>query len=522
MPDRSVPQTQGPEPGVVTPEERESRIARAETPEEHASRAVDGRQVSESGSMPELPAAALAQLQDDRTGETEEGDRETSDDMDQNKKEVSGPKRKFAKHKVSKSIIHRTEGGRIVRTNSIHLAPVVAIFLQWADRLEKNLRVMCTDGKDPEDYYNRTFRPEGLRDDTVYIWLCGSGDESVKTKGRLAMSEIPLRAMSKAIIPDTAPRWTRVEDDRKKLLAHITKNVIHMPFHVDDVSRKETKDVLPVFLESILEKAEIKWKVFRREFAGILTTRLYGDFCGDAVKKRRAELTKKREGVERKLRDVEREVVKYAREVNDIRREWEMVNPDEIGGENQRQYIYLTRLIESGLYQEFRIKLDRLLGLTTPIVIEHKGVEYKMGQYVVLVDKDGNIEIEHLERMNPPHPHINKGGSQPCWGNISTDIPKLVGMERYGVLFQIIHDFLCSYNEASPYTKIEMFKDGVAQEMVREQEEQIAAREEGRDPEQTTENQDVEEESDAQDTNQAAVSERRGGVVPDVANNGPS
>jgi len=51
------------------------------------------------------------------------------------------------------------------------------------------------------------------------------------------------------------------------------------------------------------------------------------------------------------------------------------------------------------------------------------------------------------------HPHINRENI--CWGNIGPTISRLLGQLELHGLFQMVHQFLITYNPDDPYQRIE-------------------------------------------------------------------
>ena len=354
-----------------------------------------------------------------------------------------------------RTVVHRTAKDRRVRVRSDVARGLVDALSEWADRAGRDVRLVVTDGQDPEDKYNRTFTPAGLRKDTAYVWLCGKTRPEGKGKRttRRGMAEAEVGVLPDSLANEPFPTWAKIVDQRGELVAVLRSNQVFLPFSGADAA----KDGFGEVLVGILDDVRARWRQYAKEFGGSMTLRSYNDFCGDSIKRRRSELEKKLQQAEEQLRVAEKQVVAHGRALVDAKKEMQMLDPDEVQSEVRSQFTYLRRLTDSGLYAEFRVKLGRLLGLTEPVVVEHKGKKYDLGQYVVQIDKSGTIEVEHFKRRDPPHPHLSGSASRPCFGNISQDLPKLVGMERYGLVFQMVHEWLASYNEKDKYHPIEHF-----------------------------------------------------------------
>jgi hypothetical protein len=131
---------------------------------------------------------------------------------------------------------------------------------------------------------------------------------------------------------------------------------------------------------------------------------------------------------------------------------------------------YLEGLMDAGLYTNFKLTASSkiIIGITSKIVLTHGYKEYILGPFEVSVDfSTATINIFSLGQHNEVgygHPHVSspshsgRPGGTPCLGNISQDIPVLIMNGDLGVIFEIVHKFLSSYNKNNPYRQIETFK----------------------------------------------------------------
>jgi len=100
-----------------------------------------------------------------------------------------------------------------------------------------------------------------------------------------------------------------------------------------------------------------------------------------------------------------------------------------------------------------------LTAATGPIEIVHEDFVYDLGRFEVEICFTTNsLEIRNLEpdRLidGYHHPHINSSG-QPCLGNISLSLTKLLTAKQYVPALILIHQYLCSYNADDAYLKLE-------------------------------------------------------------------
>lgn len=121
-----------------------------------------------------------------------------------------------------------------------------------------------------------------------------------------------------------------------------------------------------------------------------------------------------------------------------------------------RQFCDLMKLVPS-IYQSFRVEDTSVVGVTHPIDIEYDGYTYHFDQYEVELDmKQGKVFISGGTNINGyVHPHVSDEKSNVCYGNISHLVQRLAGELDLFSLFQLLHQFLNSYNASDPFQRIE-------------------------------------------------------------------
>jgi len=121
------------------------------------------------------------------------------------------------------------------------------------------------------------------------------------------------------------------------------------------------------------------------------------------------------------------------------------------------EFANLKHLIPN-YYESFRIDGDELIAKTHEVSINYDGNSYDIGVFEVKITlSTGDLDIQNLthEVNGYQHPHIS--GGKPCLGNIGNGVIRMLAeMELFGAL-QMIHSFLHSYNDGSPYQKIEFW-----------------------------------------------------------------
>ncbi len=126
----------------------------------------------------------------------------------------------------------------------------------------------------------------------------------------------------------------------------------------------------------------------------------------------------------------------------------------------------IYKMADSELYEDISFMKTGLKAITTPITLKHDSKEYDMGKYEIKLLFNGTTQINSVGKRLADvydHPHINKGN--PCWGNMSGTLPKLIGSSEYDVALVMIHTFLKSYDQNNPFHGIDHWpikkKEGV-------------------------------------------------------------
>jgi len=119
-------------------------------------------------------------------------------------------------------------------------------------------------------------------------------------------------------------------------------------------------------------------------------------------------------------------------------------------------FVDLMKLVP-GIYRGFRLENDSLIGQTHEITLSYDGSDYKFEPYDVQVNlRQGKVFISGGTNVNGYiHPHVTDEPSGICWGNIGHLVSRMAGeLDLFG-LFQLIYQFLSSYNPNDPYQRIE-------------------------------------------------------------------
>ena len=131
--------------------------------------------------------------------------------------------------------------------------------------------------------------------------------------------------------------------------------------------------------------------------------------------------------------------------------------PEEyIKARSNRSFCDLLKLVP-GVYRELKVDGDSVIGTTYEVVISYDGCEYRFEEYAIEVDlRQGKIYITGGTNCNGYiHPHVSDESSNICWGNIGPLVQRLIGQLDLFPLFQLVHQFLTSYNSSDPFQLIE-------------------------------------------------------------------
>jgi hypothetical protein len=131
-------------------------------------------------------------------------------------------------------------------------------------------------------------------------------------------------------------------------------------------------------------------------------------------------------------------------------------SPEWIQKKSNRTFCDLMKLVPA-TYSAFRIEDESVVGVTHEIMISYDGYDYRFDPYEVEVNlRQGKVFIGGGSNVNGyVHPHVTDERSNVCWGNIGHLVSRLAGeLDLFG-LFQLVHQFLTSYNASDPYQKIE-------------------------------------------------------------------
>ena len=145
----------------------------------------------------------------------------------------------------------------------------------------------------------------------------------------------------------------------------------------------------------------------------------------------------------------EREQLRVAEEI--LERQDSSFAKNEING--------LELLIKSGSYENFQVLRGKLIGRTSPIVIDYDNFKFPVGQFEVIFSPGNRLTARGLNKPSTafnPHPHVSKDGIF-CWGNATADVSKMIGLFQVSQIFALAYSLLNSYSPSNPYERIDRF-----------------------------------------------------------------
>lgn len=106
-------------------------------------------------------------------------------------------------------------------------------------------------------------------------------------------------------------------------------------------------------------------------------------------------------------------------------------------------------------YKRFEYASSGIIGYTRLVKIKYCGDEFKIGEFKVSMNFNGEVLIHNLtdrKDNGSDHPHVSEGIA--CWGNVKELVVNLIHAGDFLGFFMAVHDYLSSYNHESPYTPV--------------------------------------------------------------------
>jgi hypothetical protein len=95
---------------------------------------------------------------------------------------------------------------------------------------------------------------------------------------------------------------------------------------------------------------------------------------------------------------------------------------------------------------------SNLLVVTNPITLNYRGRNWQMGAYELLIDMaNKGIQARSVDRPGAPYPHPHIDGTNPCFGNMKTMIPKALKQGQYQDLMVLLLAWLGSCTDTDMY-----------------------------------------------------------------------
>lgn len=113
-------------------------------------------------------------------------------------------------------------------------------------------------------------------------------------------------------------------------------------------------------------------------------------------------------------------------------------------------------------YSDIKFLDNKIEATTKPIIIAHKGKQYYIGTIHIEIDiTTADIKFKNRTNSNDDlvpgisheHPHIRNQVA--CFGNTVNLYTQLINKGEYMSLLALLHEYLCQYNAADPYLRIE-------------------------------------------------------------------
>ena len=255
----------------------------------------------------------------------------------------------------------------------------------------------------------------------------------------------------------------QLQDDNGVILAYVDHNRIIFPVDLTAVDNEASRHILAHVLKEALELLDftVDAKLLQKRDEVINAfCRLFKNNVGDRFLERQQELS----NLKRSADQAYHTIVSYQnkkpiieKELDNLKRLSDIPEPQLF----KKQAKMLVDLAATGDFTCIRIgEDDSIIATTGPITINYQYHDFPMGRYNIIIDSHCHVRMEALDdhpNAEYPHPHVANDG-YPCLGNISADVPALLGSMRIAEALQLLYEFLCSYSpDTSPYEVIANF-----------------------------------------------------------------
>lgn len=258
------------------------------------------------------------------------------------------------------------------------------------------------------------------------------------------------------------PEEKRILDDDFLTLAYIDHNRIIIPIELTAADNEETRALFAYIVEHSTGLVDFKMSDKLLEQRKKLAQR-FSEALTKGVQRRITDREEELRDSQHKAEQAYYTILDFERKKPVIQKELKYLKKlEKIDRPRlfRKQAHALIELQASGQYSSIEANDDgSISAVTTPITIEYDGWQFPLGKYNINIDAKGDIKIGALDPPTDtdyPHPHVDTDG-HPCLGNITADMPKMLGSMRVAEALQVLYAFLCEYNPDSPYEKISRF-----------------------------------------------------------------
>jgi hypothetical protein len=165
------------------------------------------------------------------------------------------------------------------------------------------------------------------------------------------------------------------------------------------------------------------------------------------------------DAAEKRVASLSKELVQAVRAVHQSRKHHQTVQRSAAAEVEEREEEF-EDLMQIRRVRSIAAEGSVITVLTEPMVLEHAGRHYRIGEFSVAVDLNGTIAIRNLSNTITKggweHPHVQ--GGLPCLGNVRDGMMKLLGEGSLVPLTSILIQFLESYDPETAYAPIESWE----------------------------------------------------------------
>lgn len=262
-----------------------------------------------------------------------------------------------------------------------------------------------------------------------------------------------------------------IMDELNQEIARVFYNTIYIFFELIPSSTKDLNtsfDILRYILEKSVDLLNFddskRLAIQQKESLGAYTRLLKEGFAKEKVLvKQRIELSQK------EISEFCQRLQKAYRHIQEDQELYTLLESHENETLEKRatdDFEKMQKMIARGIYENIHFSNGVCVATTGKCYFAHEGKRFFAGRFEIKIGKE-KIDFENLEysdKKGYSHPHISSSGN-PCFGNIGTELSKLVGNKEYILALELIFRYLNSYNHSDAFVKYDSGSNWIWEEV---------------------------------------------------------